>query len=282
MSETDRYTIEILDVTLNAIEAMASSEKESHSPSALARHLKINRSRLFRILKTLERRGYVDFDPQTETYRLGLKFLTLSQHISERINLRREAEDLLKKLANDTGDSVHLVCRSRNSAIVVDRYLGDNMLQAGTPIGEQLPLYTGAVPKLLLAILPEEERERILSKMDLAPFTPNTITDKNHLRRVLAAIRQNGYSVDDEELEIGVYAFGAPVYDDMGYPLAGISVTTPVVRYDLERRFELIRMVVATARELSCRLGYRPKQGMETTNLFTPPSQDGKNPSKTT
>jgi IclR family KDG regulon transcriptional repressor len=185
MAENDRYVIEILDVALNAIEAMASSENEFHSPSSLARYLKINRSRLFRILKTLERRGYVEYDPKTETYRLGLSFLTISQNIQDRINLRHEAEDLLKKLANDTGDCVHLIVLSGSSAIVIDRYLGYNMLQVAAPIGELLPLHTGAAPKLLLAFMLENERERLLEELELTAYTPFTITDKQTLRRVL-------------------------------------------------------------------------------------------------
>jgi IclR family KDG regulon transcriptional repressor len=259
MTESDRYVIEILDVALNAIEAMASSENEFHSPSGLARHLKINRSRLFRILKTLERRGYVEYDPKTETYRLGLSFLTISQNIHDRLNLRREAEDLLKKLAMDTGDCVHLVVLSGRSAIVIDRYLGENMLQVAAPIGELLPLHTGAAPKLLLAFMLENERERLLADLELEAYTPYTITDKQALRRALETIRQTGYSVDEQDFEIGVYAFGAPIYDNSGLVIAGISITTPAVRYDTERREQLIRMLLNTARAISSRLGFRGK-----------------------
>ncbi len=259
MAENDRYVIEILDVALNAIEAMASSENEFHSPSSLARHLKINRSRLFRILKTLERRGYVEYDPKTETYRLGLSFLTISQNIQDRINLRREAEDLLKKLANDSGDCVHLVVLSGSSAIVIDRYLGDNMLQVAAPIGALLPLHTGAAPKLLLAFMLENERERLLEELVLTAYTPYTITDKQVLRGTLEAICQAGYSVDEQDFEIGVYAFGAPVYDNTGMVVAGISITTPAVRYDPDRRDRLIHMLLTTAQAVSNRLGYRGK-----------------------
>jgi DNA-binding IclR family transcriptional regulator len=259
MSENDRYVIDILDVALSAIETMASGENESHSPSGLARHLDINRSRLFRILKTLERRGYVDYDPKTETYRLGLKFLTISQNIRDRLSLRCEAEDLLKKLAVDTGDCVHLIALSRNCAVVIDRYLGGNMLQVAAPIGEPLPLYIGAAPKLLLAYMLDNERECILNEITLTPYTPYTITDKDVLRGVLETIRQTGYSVDEQEFEIGVYAFGAPIFDNIGSVVAGISITVPAVRYDLERRERLIQVLLATAQAISNRLGYQGK-----------------------
>jgi DNA-binding IclR family transcriptional regulator len=260
MAENERYVIHILDVTLDAIEAMASGDNEHHSLSNLANQLKINRSRLFRILKTLERRGYVEYDPRTENYRLGVKLLNIGQTVWEHLNLRREAEELLKKLAIETGDCVHLIRLSGTHAIVLDRYLGGNMLQVAAPIGELLPLHTGAAPKLLLAFLPYEEREKILDEIDLQAYTSNTIVDKKELRKVLDHIRQVGYSVDAQDFEIGVYAFGAPIFDISGQIIAGISITTPTVRYNRDRMECLIERISSTAKEISKRLGYLPEQ----------------------
>src|SRR5512143_2546387 len=98
MPEDDRYTIEILDVALNVIDMMASDQEEYYSISSLAKQFNINRSRTFRILKTLEGKGFVAYDPKTEMYRLGLKFLAISQSIRSRLNLRSEAERVLKDL----------------------------------------------------------------------------------------------------------------------------------------------------------------------------------------
>lgn len=261
MAVTDRYVIDILDVTLNAIEVMASSDQEFQSPSSLARQLKINRSRLFRILKTLERRGFVDYDPQTESYRLGVKMLSLSQNLRNRLNFRREAEGLLRSLVAETGDSAHLVVLANDKAIVVDRTLGENTLQVAASIGVLLPLHIGAVPKLLLAFLPASQQEHLIQEMELTAYTPYTITSKDQLRSVLAQIRQNGYAVDDQEYEMGVYAFGAPIYDNSDHVIAGISITTPASRYTPERRIHLINRVVATAQQISTRLGCHPGDG---------------------
>jgi len=109
MPEEDRYVIEILDVALDIIDSMAFNQQEYHSPSVLARQSNINRSRTFRILKTLERRGYVDYDSKMETYRLGMKFLAISKNIRDRLSLRREAEEILKELAAETGDCAYLI-----------------------------------------------------------------------------------------------------------------------------------------------------------------------------
>ena len=260
MLQENRYVIEILDVALNIIDTMAFNPEESHSPSDLARQFNLNRSRTFRILKTLERRGFVDYDSKLETYRLGMKFLTIGNSVRDRISLRQEAEQVLKGLAAETGDCAYLIVPSGAAAIVVDRFSGGNMLQLSAPIGTLLPLHAGAAPKILLAFMPKDQRELHLNKMELTRYTPQTITEKSLLKRTLEEICRMGYAVDEQDFEVGAYAFGAPVYDHDGHVVAGLSICTPSARYSPERRKDLIRLVMAAARALSGKLGYQPQR----------------------
>jgi DNA-binding IclR family transcriptional regulator len=237
---------------------MAADQQEYHSPSSIARQFHINRSRAFRIFKTLEQRGYVEYDPKLESYRLGMKFLSISKNIRDRLSLRREADEVLKRLAEETGDSSYLLITSGMTSIVIERFTGNNMLQMSAPIGTQLPFHVGAAPKVLLAFMEPEAREAVLSQMQLTYFTPNTITDISDFRKKLEEIRRNGYSADEQDFELGAYAFGAPVFDHNGHVVAGISVTTPTARYTTTRRRELISLVTAEARRLSEKLGHIP------------------------
>ncbi len=252
----DPYTIEVLDVALSVVEQMLAAGGQPQRASRLARQLGVHRTRVFRILKTLERRGYVEADPEGRGYRLGLKFLEIGAQVRERLNLRRAAEPILMDLARRTGDVAHLLVLYGHSAVCIDRYQGDHMLQVAAPIGKPIPLHVGASPKILLAHLPEPERERILEEIELTPFTPNTITDRDELRRCLEEIRAQGYAVDEEDFEIGVYAVGAPVRDHSGRVVAGVTVTTPESRYSPQRRRQLIEMVVDAAGQISARLGW--------------------------
>ena len=208
------------------------------------------------VLKTLEQRGYSELDPDTQGFRLGSKFLEFGKLVQGKDALRRVAEPFLMKLAQTTGDSAHLLIRFQDNAITVDRFQGHYRLQVATPIGQPLPLHVGASPKILLANAPEEERKIILKNLNLQRFTPNTITDKNELRRCLDEIRERGYAVDEEDYEMGVYAIGAPVRNDTGRVIAGITITTPESRYSLERREMLIEQVLETARKISRSLGF--------------------------
>ena len=259
MLEDDQYTIDILDIALDVIEGLGEVGREPQRPSELARQLALNRTRVFRILKTLEKRGYVNIDPQSQGYRLGLKFLSLGEKVKEQMDLRREAAPILMELAKTTGDAANLIVLYGESAVCLDGYQGEPMLQVFAPIGQPLPLHIGASPKLLLAYLPEPERERLLNKIELKPYTSATITDREELRKLLDRICAQGYSVDEQDFESGVFAFGAPVRDHTGSVVAGITVTTPASRYSPARRESIIELVVNAGRKLSEKLGYQPE-----------------------
>jgi IclR family KDG regulon transcriptional repressor len=252
----DPYVIEILDVALDVIESL----NEDHrflGASELAERLTRSRTRVFRILRTLESRGYVEYDAESQRYRLGLRFLAIGDSVRERIDLRREAEPILLDLARRTRDSAHLLILHGDHAVTIDRRQGENRLQVASPIGQTLPLYVGASPKILLAHLPPTDRERIIAATRFQAFTKNTITNADDLRRCLEQIRHQGYALDEEDFEAGVYAIGAPVRDDTGRVVAGITITTPVTRYSPKRRQDLIRLVIQGAARLSARLGYQ-------------------------
>lgn len=256
MRDHDPYVIDIVDVALDVIECL-NDESRSYGASELARKLAINRTRVFRILKTLELRGYVDYDPHTQAYRLGVRFLQIGENVRERLDLRREAEPVLVELARQTGDSAHLLILRGEHAVTIDRRQGENRLQVASPIGQSLPLYAGASPKILLAYLPDAERERIIRSTEFESFTENTIASADELRGCIERIRREGYALDEEDFERGVYAIGAPVRDSTGRVIAGISVTTPETRYSPTRRQELIALVIAAAQKLSQKLGHQ-------------------------
>jgi DNA-binding IclR family transcriptional regulator len=259
--DSDPYVIDIIDVALDVIEHLSEDDSKVYRASEIARNLAVNRSRVFRILKTLDSRGYVEYDPHTQGYRLGVKFLHIGENVRERLDLRREAEPILVELARRTGDSAHLLILQGQRAVTIDRRQGENRLQVASPIGQSLPLHVGASPKILLAYLPEEERERIIRTLKLEPVTENTITDANELRACLEKIRQQGYSVDEEDFERGVFAIGAPVRDVTGRVIAGVTITTPGSRYSSKRRKELIDLVMDAGRRLSEKLGYLETAG---------------------
>lgn len=260
MARDSQYIIEVIDVMFDVIEHLHQAADGPLGASEIARHVGINRSRAFRILKTLERRGYVEADPQTQGYHLGLKFLEIGEGVRERLDLRHAAQPILTQLTKMTGEAASLLVLHGQMAVCVERSQGENMLQVAPSIGEFFPLYIGACPKILLAHLPAEERERIIKEIEFTPYTPNTITNPDDLRRSLEQIRSQGYAVDEEDYERGVYAIGAPVRDYTGAVIAGLSIAVPKSRYNAERREQLIERIIDGAMEISLDLGFMPKR----------------------
>lgn len=261
MTSSDRYTIDILDVAMETIEWMADEKIQNHKASDLARRLDINRGRMFRILKTLESRDWVVFDTQTQSYRLGWRLLSIANRIREHLDVRNEAVETIKQLAIKTGDTAHLAVLYGQYSVTIEQFSGAFIMQVKDFTGVPIPLNVGGAPKVLLAHLPAGEQERIIESMEMTRFTANTITDKDQLRKTLEEIRRQGYSLDNQDYEDGVYAIGAPVLDHSRQVVAAISVSIPESRFSPERKKEIIPLVVQAAREVSIRLGYRPDKG---------------------
>ena len=254
------YRIATLEVALDVVETFQSSGRDQLGVSELSRLLGQSKSRVFRIVNTLAERGYMRQDPETEEYRLGLGFMVIGETVRNQLNLRRIAEPILEELADTCGDAANLLVLFGQSAVCIDHRTGRYRLQAPAPMGVPIPLHVGASPKLLLAHLPEERREQIIQQIELTRYTANTIVDPDHLRRNLSQIREQGYSLDDEEFEVGVSAIGAPVRDYAGNVIAGVTVTVPEIRYNPDRRDELILLVVEAANRLSAAFGYRERE----------------------
>lgn len=253
--DRDRYSIDVLNTAVDIIEAFQFNGNAPIKPGKLANQTGINRTRIFRILKTLEQRGYVEADGQNN-FQLSLKILQLAESVHGKTELPKVAKPFLIELAQMTGDTVSLLVMNHGNAICLDSYQGHYSLQVAVPIGQILPLHVGVSPKLLLANLPLEEREQLIQTMTLTPYTPNTIVDRDELREVLKDIQEQGYAVDEEDFEIGVCAVGAPVRDHTRKVIAGITVTTPTTRFNTQRKDELIRLVIDVSVRISARLGW--------------------------
>lgn len=251
------YPLHTLEAAFDVIESFLSAQDSAQGVTEISRRLGLSKTRVFRILYTLTGRGYVQQDPHTQKYTLGLGFLALGEAVRNRIDLLRAAEPFLVELADVSGDTSYLVVRLSTGAMLADRRQGRQMLQVTTPIGQVLPHHVGAGPKVLLAYLPEPEREHAINQMEFTSYTPNTIADRDELRQYVARVLEQGYASDEGDYEPGVCAVGAPVWDHSGSVVAALSIAVPQSRYSEERRKQLIELAMDAARRLSAALGAR-------------------------
>jgi DNA-binding IclR family transcriptional regulator len=251
----NQYVVQSVDTALKVLDCFLNLQEHELGVTDLSERLEISKSQTFRMLTTLERRGYIQ-KTNDRRYRLGLRLFELGEFVRSKLELTQVAKTYMAELATKSGDTTHLIIRDHLDAICIDKHQGDNPIQVVDQIWRRSPLYACSAPKILLAYEPEEERERILDQLSLAPFTDTTITDKLKLRDVLEDIRERGYCICNEELDEGVVAVGAPVFSHSGKVVAATSITAPRSRMPRSRMPQLIEWVSSTTREISAGLGY--------------------------
>jgi DNA-binding IclR family transcriptional regulator len=254
------YSLRTLQAALDVIESFPSAPDNTQGVTEISQRLGLSKAQVFRILFTLTSRGYIQQFPDTQKYALGLGFLTLAEAVRNQIDLLRTAEPFLAELADQSGDTTYLVVRFGSGALLADRRQGRKVLQVTTPIGQVLPYHVAAGPKVLLAYMPEADRERTIRHLELMEYTSATITDREVLRRQIEQILTQGYASDEGDYEPEVYAVGAPVWGHLGSVVAALSLAAPRSRCSRERQKQLSRMVISSAQRLSSELGARVEQ----------------------
>ena len=247
------YSIAVVQRAVDLLEAMA-ARSEPMGVSELSRAIGSTKSATFRILATLEERGYVTRDGDTSKYQLGLSLVHLGQASLERIDLRTVARPVLENLHHRFNETVNLGILASGRIVYVDMVESDHGLRMSARVGAHDNVHSTAIGKAILAYLPDEQRDSILAE-PLPARTSRTLTDADALRKEIERIRVSGFSRDRGENEDGACCFGAPIFDSRGDVVAAISVSGPETRMTGERAEDLAVAVRVAAQDVSYRLG---------------------------
>lgn len=217
----------------------------------------IDKGAAFRSLKTLEEAGFIRAE-QT-TYLLTSKVVALSRAVlnQQTPSLTEASREPMDQLFAETGETLHLFIRSGNFAVCIDTRESRHTVRVGSILGQSISLNAGAVPKAILANLPEQEREQYLAELPGAVrYTDRTLTAVDALRQELDRIRERGWSVSDEDFDAEARGVGAAIFDASGTVIGGVSVGGPSSRVSLELLESLATQISSVARSISRRLGH--------------------------
>jgi len=192
---------------LNAIAAT----KEGMGVSALAKKLKMAKSTVHGMTSALEEVGAVMRDPLTKRYKLGFTLLEIGRSAYSQIDLQTSARPVTEDLMERTQTSVFLGILNWGRVTILDIVESRQGLNITAPVGSIIPLFAGAVGKVFLAAMSEEQAAKIISSKELPRFTENSIVDTELYLNELNQVRNKGYAVDDEEYILGVRAVAAPL-----------------------------------------------------------------------
>jgi len=221
----------------------------------LGRRLGVHKATASRLVATLVGHGLVARNPATEKCRLGIGLAHLAGVALAGLDLVRRARPVLEDLAGRTEETVNLAVMDGDLVLNVDQITGPRSIVSVSWVGRRTPFHCTANGKVLVAFLPEAERERRLSS-PLTPETPNTIVEPDILRAQLAEVRARGYAQTVEELEEGLNAVAAPIRRADGEVIAAVSVAGPGFRMRPAELPRIARMARDAAAAVSRRLGY--------------------------
>jgi len=232
----------------------------------VADQLGMSRSSTHRYMSTLVALGYLDQGARRK-YRLTLRVTKLGMSALSATTLREHAHADLLELARRSGYPIALATLDGPEIVYVDQVPGRRRAAGagdiGAPaLGSRSPAYCAALGKVLLAHLPERERQRTLAGTTLERRAPNTITRKAALRDELEQVRNDAFAVEDEELAAGRIGIAAPVRDNTGEVTAALDMTANAATIAVEELADALGPhLVATADHISARLGYRRENG---------------------
>jgi IclR family pca regulon transcriptional regulator len=224
----------------------------------LADELHMSRSTTHRYASTLVALGYLEQD-QARRYRLAPRVADMGMSVLDSMALRGKAREHLRELREQTGRTASLAVLDGTQIRYVDRMRGWRRGQHAVDLdlgsGARVPAQCTAMGKVLLAYLPDREREQSIGELELTRRGPKSITSKKALRAELQRVREEGVALGDEELAPGVRTIAAPVIGPDGEVIAAVGIPVPADAYSLEElRKSLGPPVSAAAKRISAAL----------------------------
>lgn len=222
----------------------------------------LNKTTVFRLLAALESEGLVRKSAEG-AYRLGSEMIALGGRAMRANQLRTAAYEPLRALARETGETTTLEIirpdtRGRPTTLVIDETLGRYRVGINQYIGSRLPIHATSTGKAMLAYSSPDVVKEVI-RWKLPALTDQTIHRAKTLRQALEQIRSCGFALAAGELEGGVMAAAAPIFDHMNQVQAAVSVVGPSIRVDHAKLHEFGLLVKATTEEISRDLGWRER-----------------------
>ena len=246
--------VQSVDRALLIIETLAEDD-EGYRLTDLAVRTGLSPSTVHRLLTTLEKRRFVQFDRGESTWHIGVQSFAVGSTFVRRRNFVTQALPYLRKLRDQTRETANLAVVDDGAMVVLTRVESRELMRSVTKVGGRVPMVASGLGKALLATYSEQDVFAIIQRDGMPRLTSKSIVRAGELCKSLHDIRRQGYSVDDEEALIGLRCVSAVVYDDCSEPLAAISVSGKASRVPNDRLPILGKQVQEVAAELTMALG---------------------------
>jgi len=248
------YQVQVLDRALGILDSL-SNEGPELGPAELSEMLDLHKSTVHRLLMVLERHRLIERRPQNGKYRLGMRLFELGSQAVAQLDLRERAKPYLERVVSETGETAHICILNGDRMLSIVNVESPHTLRTPSTVGQRTPLHCTSVGKTLLAFLPEDEADELITNCELTRYTDRTLTTRMKLKAELKLIRRRGYAMDNGEIEEGLRCLAAPVWDYSGKVIAALSIAGPAFRLTEARIPAVSQVVIDAAKRLSEELG---------------------------
>ena len=237
-----------VEKAMRILEALAVPDGP-HRLMDVAERAAVPRSTAYRVLATLTAEGFAE-NCGDGRYGVGGRLSGLGAQIVSVVSAG--VGPALRRLQQGAGgNTVHLAVRVGDHAVYLHKVDSDKPYEMRSRVGNELRLHCTAIGKAILAHLPRDEVDAVVASAGLAARTPATITDLPALHAELAAVRERGYALDDEENEAMVRCIGAAILDRAGRPRGGVSISTVTFAVDRAELLGYAPLLVATVQGMT-------------------------------
>ncbi|KQY88542.1 MULTISPECIES: DNA-binding transcriptional regulator KdgR [Roseateles] len=233
----------------------ALGERSDIGITDLSVRLAMPKATVYRFLQTMKGLGYVRQEADSERYGLAMRMFEIGAKALPSPELVDLAKHHMQMLADATGETVHLGSLIDSEIIYIHKVDSRHMLGMYSRIGRRAPLHCTAIGKVLMAWEHPERRDRILDGATFTRFRDKTITERPAFLAELETVRAQGFGEDREEFDDHIRCLGVPIFDRLGQPIAGMSVSFPTFRFDVEKAPEVVRMLQTASKDISEKLG---------------------------
>ncbi len=233
-----------------AVLEMLSARPDGTTLREITDQLELPGASVLRITRTLVDLGYLSREEGTKRYFLTNRFLLLGQPSMPSRGLAECAIGAMRQIRQTTSETTQLCCLIGTEMVILDQLLALHAFKYSADLGARCPCYSCAPGKVLVAFLPTDERDDLVSRIEFKRFTTTTITSKLAFRRELDQIRERGFAVDRAEGLEGVHCIAAPIFDRHASPVAAITITGPSHRIP-EEKFDGIGKIVRDGARLA-------------------------------
>lgn len=227
----ERDRVGSLERGLGVVEILA-AHPDGMTLTEMAEAAGLTRAGARRFLLTLVATGYAA--QAGRRFSLSPKLISVARTWLAGSSLWAFAEPFMREVSTTLNESCSAAVLSGPDVVYVARIPGRHILSVALHVGTRLPAYCTSMGRVLLAGLPREERDALLSASPIRAATPKTITDPALLARAIAVAGENGYAIVDEELELGLRSIAVPVRDRSGTVVAAINVSTQSARMSVD------------------------------------------------